>query len=265
MSDEHTDGDLADYIRSTESWAADRARSERMGLRAAWIVAGVLGTVALAEAIALIALMPLKTVVPYTLLVDRQTGYVQALKPLDQETITPDRALTRSYLAQYIIAREGFDISTLKEDYRKVALWSTGEARDRYIAGMQASNPASALATLPRNALVEVEVRGISSLSPNTALVRFVTTRTDPGGQTQTARPWQAVVSYRFSGAAMSAGDRLLNPLGFQVLRYRRDLEIAPEPAAPAPAVRAPVDTIAHPVVQQTAPIASPEQSVRKP
>ena len=27
--------------------------------------------------------MPLKTVEPYTLLVDRQTGFVQALKPLD--------------------------------------------------------------------------------------------------------------------------------------------------------------------------------------
>ena len=49
----------------------------------AWIVATVALVVALFEALALIVLTPLKTVVPYTLLVDKQTGYVQELKPLD--------------------------------------------------------------------------------------------------------------------------------------------------------------------------------------
>ena len=41
-------------------------------------------------------LMPLKTVEPYTLMVDRTTGYVQALKPLDPAKISPDAALTQS-------------------------------------------------------------------------------------------------------------------------------------------------------------------------
>lgn len=285
MSDVDTESELAAYIKSAESWASDRSRANRSAMRAAWLVAGLLGTVALAEAFALVALLPLKTVVPYTLLVDRQTGYVQALKPLDQDAITPDQALTRSFLAQYVIAREGFDIATLKDDYRKVALWSTGDARDRYVAGMQAGNPASPLATLPRKTLVEVEVRGISSLSSSTALVRFVTTRIDPGGQPQPARPWQAVVSYRFSGASMSAADRLLNPLGFQVLRYRRDAEFVPEPAPapspvaqslsvqppsnlppsnmPGPAMRAPLDGAGRPIAPPNQ--ASLNQSGRKP
>jgi type IV secretion system protein VirB8 len=36
----------------------------------------------------------------------------------------------------------------------------------------------------------------------------------------------------------MSAGDRLTNPLGFQVIRYRRNAELPSEPPAanPAPA-----------------------------
>lgn len=229
--------DLAAWFRSGESWAADREKAARSMLRIAWIVAGVAAVIALAEAIALIALTPLKTVVPYTLLVDRQTGYVQALKSLEREIVAPDKALTRSFLAQYVIAREGFDVDSLKEDYRKVALWSSGEARDRYVAGMQATNPQSPLSRLPRRALVEVEIRGISSLGPSTTLVRFATTRTDPGGQRRVAQLWQAVITYRFSGAAMSAADRLVNPLGFEVIRYRRDAEMPPAPeAASAPA-----------------------------
>jgi type IV secretion system protein VirB8 len=197
-------------------------------LRIAWTISAVAAIIALAEAIALAALAPLKTVVPYTLLVDRQTGYVQALKPLERDAIAPDKALTRSFLAQYVIAREGFQIESLKDDYRKVALWSAGEARERYVKEMQASNPVSTLATLPRQALVEVEVRSISSLSPNTSLVRFATYRVDSGNRRREGQPWSAVVTYRFSGAEMSEADRLINPLGFQVVRYRRNAEIPP-------------------------------------
>lgn len=230
--------DITSYYKEARSWSSDRERLQRSSLRIAWIVATVATLIAFAEAIALAALAPLKTVVPYTLLVDRQTGYVQELKPLEREIIAPDRALTRSFLAQYVIAREGFQIESLKSDYRKVALWSASEARERYVAAMQASNPASPLASLPRNATVDVEIRSVSSLSENTALVRFVTYVSKPGGTQRQATPWSAVVTYRYSGAPMRAADRLINPLGFQVVRYRRNAEIAPEPveeASPAP------------------------------
>ena len=48
------------------------------------------------------------------------------------------------------------------------------------------------------------------------------------------AQHWAALITYRFSDADMTASDRLTNPLGFQVTRYRRDPETLPEvqPAA---------------------------------
>lgn len=235
---ENTNPKLTEYYRDAETWSLDAARSRANTQRLAWICAGAATTVAVFEAIALVALTPLKTAVPYTLLVDRQTGFVQVLKPLDQETVAPDTALTRSFLAQYVIAREGFDVNNLRDDYRKVALWSTGEARTRYVQGIQASNPASPLSYLPRQALVQVQIRGISSLNGDTSLVRFATMRTDLGGQGQEPQLWSVVVRYRFSGAAMSAADRLVNPLGFQVMRYRRDADL-PLPAAQTPSGQA--------------------------
>lgn len=233
------DPNLADYYRQAESWADDRAAGSARERRLGWIVAAVLGAVALCEAIALVVLLPLKTSVPYTLLVDKQTGYVQQLQPLERQTIAPDAALVRSFLVQYVIAREGFDIDALKDSYRKVALWSSGEARSQYLAGMQASNPASPLASLPRRALVNVEVRSVNALGPDTYQVRFATIRTDPGGQPRQTGIWAAVIKYRFSGEAMSAADRLVNPLGFQVLRYDRAAELEPVLALPV-AVPAP-------------------------
>ena len=240
MSDER----LEDYYRNAESWAQDRQRLVDRSVRTAWIVAGLAVLVAVVEAFALLMLIPLKQEIPYTLLVDKETGYVQALRPLDAQTVTADSALTRSFLVQYVIAREGFDIDSLQTDYRKVGLWSVGEARDRYVAFINASNPQSPLASMPRRATVAVQIRSVSSLSPKTAMVRFSTLRTDPGGQAQPAQYWAAVISYQYANVEMSAQDRLINPLGFQVTRYRRDPETLPDasPASPArPAQPAPV------------------------
>ena len=36
---------------------------------------------------------------------------------------------------------------------------------------------------------------------------------------------WAAQIRYRYSGEPMSLEDRLANPLGFQVIEYRRDQE----------------------------------------
>ena len=220
---------LEPYLAAADSWQRDRGEGQRKSLKIAWTMVGILALVALAEAFALAMLSPLKTAVPYTLLVDKQTGYVEILKPLETQSVAPDAALTRSLLAQYVLTREGFDIDSLQADYRKVALWSAGEARDQYIARMQATNPSSPLASLPRRALVNVVVRSVSSLSSGTSLVRFSTARGDQGDQSN-PQLWAAVVTYRFSTKAMTAADRMSNPLGFQVTRYRRDAETAPEP-----------------------------------
>lgn len=226
--------DLDEYYKQAASWAEDRERDIAASRKVAWIFAGVAAAVAFAEAVALVILLPLKTVEPYTLLVDRQTGYVEQLKPIESRTIDPDAALIRSFLVQYVIARESFDIDALKDNYRKVALWSAGDARTRYINEMQATNPESPLAKYPRTALVDVKILSVSSLEGDSAMVRFVTQRSDVNSSGQPAQNWVAIIRYGFSGAAMSAEDRLTNPLGFQVMRYRRNAETLPEPVVPS-------------------------------
>jgi type IV secretion system protein VirB8 len=240
------------YLADAKTWANDREDALRRSRRVAWWVAGGACLVTLALAVLLVLLMPLKTVVPYTLLVDRQTGFVQALKPIEAEMIAPNRALTQSFLVQYVIAREGFDIATIQTDYRKVALWSADRARAEYVASTQPTNPDSPLNRLPRSSIIETRVRSVSSLGGRTALVRFETARRDRGGSTQPVNSWVALIVYRFSEAPMSVEDRYINPLGFQVTRYRRSAETLgiaphPEPGSPSPSVPPPASIIVRP------------------
>jgi len=217
------------YYAEAASWNRDRVGAMRSAQRIAWWIAGVAAAIALLEAVALVLLTPLKSVEPYTLMVDRTTGYVQALKPLDAAKIAPDTALTQSFLVQYVIARESFDLATVSANYRKVALLSAGTARASYLAGIQVSNPNSPLALYPRSTLVEVRVKSVSPLGPNAALIRFDTVRNDSGAQAQTPAQWVAVVRYRYSGEPMKLEDRFINPLGFQVTGYRKDAEALPQ------------------------------------
>ncbi|MEA3061042.1 MAG: type secretion system protein VirB8 [Sphingomonadales bacterium] len=224
------------YYAEAASWNRDRQEALRNSRRIAWWVATGASVIAVAEALALILLTPLKTVVPYTLLVDRNTGFVQALKPLDPDKVAPDAALTQSFLVQYVIARESFDIDMMNENYRKVGLWSAEQARSDYLNTVQVSNPQSPLVLYPRTSVVETRVKSVSPVGRNVAMVRFDTIRRDAGGQVQLPRPWVAVIRYRFSGEPMKLEDRFLNPLGFQVVRYRRDAEAVVPEAATAPA-----------------------------
>ena len=249
------------YYKDAATWNRDRLEAMHKSQRMAWWVAIGAGTIAVLEAGALILLTPLKTVEPYTLLVDRTTGYVQALKPLEADKIAPDAALTQSFLVQYVIARESFDIDTVNVNYNKVASWSAEQARSGYLASVQVNNPQSPLVLYPRTTVIETRVKSVSPIGRNVALVRFDTIRRDAGGQVQPARSWVSVVRYRFSGEPASLEERFVNPLGFRVLRYRRDPETAPPPevvaAAPVP-VEVVSGTSTTVTTTTTAPGASP-------
>jgi type IV secretion system protein VirB8 len=207
------------------SWAFSRERTLRTSSRIAWGIAAVACVVALAEAFALASLAPLKSVTPIPLLVDRQTGFVQTLKSDGRSEIRADAALTQSLLAQYVIARESYNIASVSADYRKTMLWSADEARADYASLMPRQNPLSPLNLYPRSSTLETTISSVSPLSPQVYLVRFTTTRHDLGVRLSQPHHWAAVLTFRFIDAPMKLEDRLANPLGFQVIRYHRDEE----------------------------------------
>ena len=219
------------HYQEAATWSADIHGSLRASRRAAWIIASAAVLVAVLEALALAALAPLKTVVPYTITVDRQSGYVQTESGLKPGFLSQDQAVTQSFLVQYVIARETFDATDLRENYRKVMLWSVGDARASYASLMQRTTPTSPLNLYTPTTVVATTIKSVSLLSPTTALVRFDTTRHEGGSTSGETQAYAAVLAFRYTSAPMTMGDRFINPLGFQGTRYRRDSE-APTGAA---------------------------------
>lgn len=226
-------GRRASYYAMAGDWSEDVVGGLRRSRRTAWIVAAVAVAVAALEALALAALAPLKTTTPYAFVVDRQTGYVELARPLAEGPLTQDAAVTQSNLVRYVIARETFDRTDLNETYRRTVAWSSGRARADYLALMQASNPRTPVKIYGPSEQVRVVVKSVSLLPRSTALVRFETERSTPGGA-PSRQPFVTAVSYQYSGEPAAMGQRFDNPLGFRVTAYRRDLEVSAEVVAPA-------------------------------
>ena len=212
------------YYADAATWSEDVNGSLRASRRRAWWVAGAAVAVALLEGLALAMLAPLKTVVPYTITVDRQTGAAQLARGVDLGPLTGREALIQSSLAHYVLARETLDATDLAANFRKVGLWSAATARSDYLRSMDRSNPASVLNTANSATQIAVTIKSITPMSPTTALIRFATDRRD-GNSPPVRADWAAVAEFGFTGAPLSAEDRLINPLGFVVTRYRRDAE----------------------------------------
>ena len=214
-----------EYYAAAKTWAGGQAKASERETRIAWRVAAGAALIAALLAIALVLLVPLKTVQPYVLTVDRQTGAVEPATFLSSGRMTQNEAVIQAQLAGYVMARETFDATDLPQQYRRVQIMSAPPVASAYVAEMAATNPLSPLNSLNRGDTVAIKIRSVSLLSEGTALVRFTATRSAVGASNGQAANFAAAVSFGFSGRPLRQSDRFDNPLGFQVTRYRRDEE----------------------------------------
>lgn len=219
MSDHDT------YYAAALSWADERVTAERRMRRFAWIAAAVGGGTALILAIAMLLLVPLKSVQPYVVTVDRQTGAVQMATTVRDGKLTENEAVIQAELANYVRTRETFDATDLAANYRRVQLHSSGGVRNGYVAEMAAANPASPLRLLSPGDTVTVKIKSVSLLGTGSGLVRYDTERSSADGRLTDRRANVSAISFGFNNRPLRLEDRFDNPLGFVVTRYRRDVE----------------------------------------
>lgn len=217
-------GELRAYFEEARRWDHDRLASATRSRRLAWTAAaGAAGLAAIAlSAVAMLA--PLKTVVPYVVRVDRTSGAVEVLTGLSgRQDETYAEAVTKSFLAGYVRARESWLPQVAEANFRQVSIMSTPAEQQRWADAFRPTSPSSPQVVYGPGGQVEVEIRAISFLAPHVANVRFH--RLERRGGAATEGDWIATVAFHYTRAPMAEGDRLRNPLGFQVDSYRADPE----------------------------------------
>ncbi len=225
------------YFHDGARWERDIYRRLELSRNAWRVVASLMGLALLAALVALFMLIPLKSTEVVTLLVDRSTGYVEVARPLESGGPVSEReAVTQANIVRFIRARETYDPPALRDNFELASLLSSGSASKELAEQFSLTNPNSPMKLWGPTGRVKVYVKSVNFLThgwmdnpkaPATAAVRFMTTRTNE--REQVIEHWAANVRFRYTQEPMRNEWRFDNPLGFQVVEYRKDQEtVAP-------------------------------------
>lgn len=192
----------------------------------AWTIAGVSVLVTVLLVIALLVLMPLKTVEPYVIRVD-SAGVPDIITALNEETWETNEAVDKYFVARYVRTREGYSNDTLQQDFDLVQLMSSELVKKEYDA--EYDRPDSKDKKLTNRGKIIPEILSVvlgESAGTKTATVRFNAVTTTFNDNLKAEQKFVVTLSYDYKPTThMLQSYRLDNPLGFIVTSYRVDPE----------------------------------------
>ncbi|WJT10878.1 VirB8/TrbF family protein [Vibrio harveyi] len=114
------------YFQEASDWDQDVMARSKKSEKRAWLVAISVGLIAILEAVGLAALAPLKTVEPYVIRVDNNTGVVDVVSSLNETDgeikAGAQESLDKYWLGQYLRHRESYQWETRSYDRQMVVL-----------------------------------------------------------------------------------------------------------------------------------------------
>jgi type IV secretion system protein VirB8 len=229
---------MTTYFDAAASWDADRSALLARSTRTAWRVAGAGWVCALTSCGALLVLMPLKSVEPFIIRVDKSSGIVDVV-PVYTGHARMEEAVTRYFLAHYVSVCERFNFSTAESDYEECGAFHTAQRNQAWYALWNPSNPRSPLNIHKDGSSVGIEVTSVSFFKRASGLadlaqVRYIKAERQGSAAPERITHWIATVQYAYGHPAQDARTRRWNPLGFKVLEFTPEAEVLAEPSAEA-------------------------------
>jgi type IV secretion system protein VirB8 len=217
--------DLKTYFAEAASWDHERLIAANRSKRLAWIVAAVASCLAITSVAAVAILTPLKTVAPYVITVDKQTGASEITSQLSgSKHVTYDEAVSKYFLADYVRNREGWIPQARQEFFEGVLAMSARDEQARWTAFYAHDNPKSPQSIFTDLDTVFIAIKSVTFVSKNVAQVRF--TKSLQRGTVSTETPAIATITYDTTDTPTTEQQRFKNPLGLEVQTYRADLEV---------------------------------------
>ena len=203
---------------------ADIERTRKVA-KIAWYVAGGCMVITALAVGAVLGLTPLKTVQPFVIRVDNNTGATDIVTTMKKQEKSYGEVMDKFWLGQYVRYRESYDWQTVQDTFDTTNLLSAPQEQVVF-SQIYKDNPQAPHKILRDTARVIVKINAIASVG-NMAQVRFEKQLIPLNKSNITPEPQRyiATIAYEYKNAGMKDEDRLINPLGFQVTSYRVDKE----------------------------------------
>jgi type IV secretion system protein VirB8 len=219
-----------EFIQSAAAFNRSEIDMVRRNSKIAWRIAiGCLVITGMAIG-AVAALTPLKTVQPFVIRVDNNTGATDIVTTLKHSEKTYGEVIDKYWLAQYIKYRESYDWQTIQTTYDATMLLSAQPIQQEFAKIYNSNNQNAPHKILKDRFKVVVNVKAISFVG-QMAQIRFdkqLIPLTSDLSKATSPQQLIATVAFDYANQPMQEKDRLVNPLGFQITSYRIDPENTP-------------------------------------
>lgn len=213
-----------DFIQQANQFEKSQIDAIKRNNKTAWRITAASLLLAVLSVIAVMLLTPLKTVTPYVIRVDNNTGATDIVTVLQQSETSYGEATDRYWLSQYIKMRESYDWWTVQSTYDASMLLSSSVLQNEIAAFFESE--AAPYKVFKDKYRVDIKILSISWIG-DTAQIRFEK-QVKPliqGQKAPVVQRYIATIGYRYVNTAQAEKDRLVNPLGLQVMSYRVDPE----------------------------------------
>lgn len=207
------------------SWEADMVLNERKSRTVAWRIAAVACTVAAVQGAAIILMLPLKTVVPSVVMVDKLTGEGQIVSTA-QEYVSTSSLSDKHWVERFVTSRERYVYRFIQYDYDTVRRLAGDQPWANYTPMYEGSEALDV--RLKDNVEIIPSVLSITLTGNGMATVRYELRTRD---YRSTAPPvvTRRVATIRYEYKARNLvleKEAIANPFGFTVLAYQTDPEM---------------------------------------
>lgn len=196
--------------------------------RRAWNITKASCALTVISLIAIMLIMPLKTIEPYLIKVNENTGYTEMLTTIGTQQEPQNVAVDKFWIANYVRYREHYDWHTLQHDYNNTLLLSSPKVASTYAGLFEGKNALDKRWGKKVEARIKI-LNIIPDLETNIATVRFSKT-IQSVDETKPAKPvvWIATLGYTYdTSKPLTMDQRLKNPLAFTITSYRVDAELS--------------------------------------
>lgn len=213
------------HFEKKKAFESDRTAFYKTLSKIGFGVGGFGLVIGLAGVVAVAGLTPLKTTEPYVIRVDNNTGFTDIAKPISNAQTSYGEELDKYWLSKFVIERESYDWQFIENSYQTVELMTVPNTFNEYKAYI--TSKVSPVNLFKQNKKIKVKVLSVSFIN-GVGQVRLSKQVLSAGGEPDVTLPityWLATVAFDYKHEIKLEQQRLVNPLGFQVLSYRLDPE----------------------------------------
>lgn len=221
-----------EIIETSKSFEEKMMTRDKRSKKVAWGIATVMISFSILCIVAIIIMLPLKKTDVELYTVDSHTGRIEYVSRVNKANISAEEAMAKSFVANYVTLREGYNYFALQHDYDTIQLFNSDAVNTEYLTWFDNENSPD----IHQNAANVITTEIISNvISPATkpdmlANVRIKRTSRHIADGRMNTEYWNIRMTYRYvADKELTDSQRESNPLGFIVTSYQRDKELRKE------------------------------------